>query len=320
MKYRDWLYEWLENFVKPNVKENTYCKYIRQSGAYIVPAPGDCPLGGITALTLQKFVAGLNARGLSPATVNGLITLLKGSLKKAVLLGLCEREFTDCIRRPHPSEGKTGCFTLAEQRKIEAYILSGENPKLCGIILCLYTGLRIGELLALEWGDVDFSKGTITVSKTCRDGWRNGAYFKIVGTPKTSNSYRTIPVPKQILAMLKWCRRRRRSEYVCEGRSRYGAQVRSYQRTFETLLKKLGIPHRGFHSLRHTFATRALEVGMDVRTLSEILGHNNPAITLKRYAHSLMEHKVQMMNRLGRLFEDKTKNRQLRALPAMHME
>ncbi len=80
------------------------------------------------------------------------------------------------------------------------------------------------------------------------------------------------------------------------------------------------IPHRGFHSLRHTFATRALEVGMDVRTLSEILGHNNPAITLKRYAHSLMEHKVQMMNRLGRLFEDKTKNRQLRALPAMHME
>ena len=164
MKYRDWLYEWLENFVKPNVKENTYCKYIRQSGAYIVPALGDCPLGGITALILQKFVAGLNARGLSPATVNGLITLLKGSLKK------------------------------------------------------------------------------------------------------------------------------------------------------------LGIPHRGFHSLRHTFATRALEVGMDVRTLSEILGHNNPAITLKRYAHSLMEHKVQMMNRLGRLFEDKTKNRQLRALPAMYME
>lgn len=107
---------------------------------------------------------------------------------------------------------------------------------------------------------------------------------------------------------------------MCEGRSRYGAQVRSYQRTFETLLKNLGIPHRGFHSLRHAFATRALEVGMDVRTLSEILGHNNPAITLKRYAHSLMEHKVQMMNRLGRLFEDKTKNRQLRALPAMYME
>ena len=85
------------------------------------------------------------------------------------------------------------------------------------------------------------------------------------------------------------------------GRSEYGAQVRSYQKTFELLLKRLRIPHKGFHSLRHTFATRALECGMDVKTLSEILGHKNPTITLKRYAHSMMEHKAEMMNRLGKL-------------------
>ena len=77
--------------------------------------------------------------------------------------------------------------------------------------------------------------------------------------------------------------------------------IRSYQRTFELLLKKLKLPHKGFHSLRHTFATRALECGMDVKSLSEILGHKNPTVTLNRYAHSLLEHKTAMMNRLGKL-------------------
>ena len=77
--------------------------------------------------------------------------------------------------------------------------------------------------------------------------------------------------------------------------------VRVYQKSFETLINKLGIPHKSFHSLRHTFATRALECGMDVRTLAEILGHKNPTVTLNRYAHSLMEHKVAMMNKLGKL-------------------
>jgi integrase len=79
--------------------------------------------------------------------------------------------------------------------------------------------------------------------------------------------------------------------------------MRSYQRTFESLLIKLNIPHKGFHALRHTFATRALECGMDVKTLSEILGHKNPTITLNRYVHSLLEHKTEMMNRLGKLLQ-----------------
>lgn len=86
-----------------------------------------------------------------------------------------------------------------------------------------------------------------------------------------------------------------------EGKTDCGAEVRSYQNTFKLLLKRLKIPHKGFHAIRHTFATRALECGMDVKTLAEILGHKNPTITLKRYAHSMMEHKKEMMNRLGEL-------------------
>ena len=94
-----------------------------------------------------------------------------------------------------------------------------------------------------------------------------------------------------------------KSGYVVDGNTKDGAEVRSYQRTFERILKKLGIEHKGFHSLRHTFATRALECGMDVKTLSVTLGHKNPTITLKRYAHSMIEHRADMMNKIGKLLD-----------------
>lgn len=112
---------------------------------------------------------------------------------------------------------------------------------------------------------------------------------------------RAIPIPNQLLIRLKEYKKSSSDDYVVIGKSVHGAQVRSYQKSFELLLKSLELPHKGFHSLRHTFATRALECGMDIKTLSEILGHKNPTITLKRYAHSMLEHKTEMMNRLGKL-------------------
>lgn len=170
-----------------------------------------------------------------------------------------------------------------------------------GVVLCLYTGLRIGEVLSLTWDDIDLQKGIITVSKSCHDSWENGKYVKIIDTPKTDCSERIIPLPKQLLLRLREYKKSSSGNYVICGERVYGAQVRSYQKSFELLLKRLKLPHKGFHSLRHTFATRALECGMDIKTLSEILGHKNPTITLKRYAHSMLEHKTEMMNRLGKL-------------------
>lgn len=117
---------------------------------------------------------------------------------------------------------------------------------------------------------------------------------------KTESSKRIIPLPKQLLPRLKHIQKNTHSEFVISNGTS-PISVRSYQRTFELLLKKLSIKHRGFHSLRHTFATRALECGMDVKTLSEILGHKNPTVTLNRYTHSLLEHKIAMMNRVGKL-------------------
>ena len=205
------------------------------------------------------------------------------------------------IVRPKQREKQVDCFSKEEQRKIEQFIFEKKKNKLFGVVLCLYTGLRIGELLSLTWDDFDLQKGIITVSKSCHDSWENGKYVKIIDTPKTDFSERIIPLPKQLLSRLREYKKSSSGNYVVCGERIHGAQVRSYQKSFELLLKCLKLPHKGFHSLRHTFATRALECGMDIKTLSEILGHKNPTITLKRYAHSMLEHKTEMMNRLGKL-------------------
>lgn len=302
MKYNDWLTEWLTFYVKPTVKERTYIKYRSQIEKHITPVLGDYDLNELTAQVLQRFTAGLTESGFAANTVNGIISVLKSSLKRAVMLGLTNVQCTDAIVRPKAKEKEVESFTKDEQRKLESYIAESKKDKLFGIALCLYTGLRIGELLALTWSDVDFGKGIITVNKSCRDGWRNGEYVKIIDTPKTDNGFRIVPIPKQLITRLKEIKKKSAGEYVVGGKTGYGAEVRCYQKTFERLLNKLGIEHKGFHALRHTFATRALEVGMDVKTLSEILGHGNPTITLKRYAHSMLEHKTEMMNRLGRLW------------------
>ncbi len=301
MLYKEWLNEWLELSVKVSVKERTYRKYRSAAERYLSPALGECETGEIPAVALQRFSASLTARGLAANTVNGILSVLKTSLKRAVALGVAEKQFTDCIVRPKPREKRVVCFDKEEQRKIERYISERKRPCLFGVLICLYTGLRIGELLALTWEDIDFRRGLLSVSKTCRDSWEGGRYRKRLDTPKTRSSERTIPVPRQLLARLRELKRRTNCPYVVAGKTEQGAQVRSYQRTFENMLKKIGVAHKGFHALRHTFATRALEVGMDVKTLSELLGHRDPAVTLRRYAHSLFEHKREMMNKLGRL-------------------
>ncbi len=300
MKYKDWLLEWLATCVKPTAKERTYEKYERICRKHL-SALGEYALEELTTPVLQKFVAERTSR-LAPNTVNVIISVLKSSLKKAVSYGVAEREHTGGISRPRTVENKVKCFSKEEQKRLEQYILgSKKKQKLIGILLCLYTGLRIGELLALTWEDIDFTAGILSVTKSCHDGWGEGGYKKLLEPPKTKTSARVIPLPKQIIGVLKKAKRESGGTYIVGGDK--SVSVRSYQRTFELLQRKLHIPHRGFHALRHTFATRTLECGMDVKTLSEILGHKNPTVTLNRYVHSLMEHKQLMMNRLGKLLQ-----------------
>ena len=303
MKYIDWLNLWLENYVCPSVKTRTYERYKLIVEQHIKCKIGELELNKLTPFVLQKFITELlqsgnkkTGKGLSANSVNAVISVLQSSLKAAHLLGYAKEYTVDKIKRPKLKEKPVECFSLTEQKKIEQSILNGKKDKMYGILLCLYSGLRIGELIALQWSDIDFAKGILTVSKSCHDS-KDGL---VIDEPKTVNSRRLIPLPKQLLPILKGIKKKSDSPFVVSANGG-SLSVRSYQRSFELLLKRLHIPHKGFHSLRHTFATRALECGMDVKTLSEILGHKNPTVTLNRYAHSLMEHKADMMNRLGKL-------------------
>ena len=307
MKTTDWFGEWLAHYVKPASKQKTYRRYEEIVAQHILPKFGTMELEDLTPLVLQRYISELlecgNLRtgvGLSANTVNAIITVIQSALKVACNLGYLETYTADKIKRPKAKEKQIECFSPAEQKKIEQAVLADKRPKMFGVILCLYTGLRIGELLALEWSDIDFSKGELTVNKTCHDAKTEQGYRRITDTPKTQTSHRVIPIPKQILPLLREQKKKSRSAFVI-GEDKMQS-VRSYQYSFSLLLKKLDIPHRGFHALRHTFATRALECGMDVKTLSEILGHKNPVVTLNRYAHSLLPHKHEAMNRLGKLF------------------
>lgn len=307
MTYKIWLNEWLTHYIKPSSKQRTFEQYSGAAQIHILPNLGDFKLTDLTPFVLQKFITGLTengnkrtGKGLSPNFVKTILSIVRNSLKTAHLVGYLPEYSANKIKCPKPREKQVECFSAWEQKKIEEAALSAKKDKYRGIILCLYTGLRIGELLALTWNDIDLEKSILSVTKTCHDGNENGKHLRIIDTPKTENSRRQIPLSKMLVKMLKGIKKKSKCAFVIADGEK-PVFIRSYQRTFELLLKKLGLSHKGFHSLRHTFATRALECGMDVKSLSEILGHKNATITLNRYAHSLWEHKAEMMNKLSKM-------------------
>ena len=305
MKLKEWITEWLTTFVKPTAKTRTYQRYSEIVNKQIIPKLGEYNLAVLTPTVLQRYINELLERGnkktgggLSTSSVATIVCVLQNCLRTAFNLGYAATYTADKLKRPKAEVREVSCFSSPEQKKIEQAVLSSKKNKLFGILLCLYTGLRIGELLALKWSDIDMPKGLLTVSRSCHDGKDlSGKFVRFEESPKTASSCRTIPLPKGLLPYIKYAKEKSRSEYVVSSGEK-PISVRSYQRTFEILLRRLYIPHKGFHALRHTFATRALECGMDVKTLSEILGHKSATVTLNRYVHSLLEHKRDMMNRI----------------------
>lgn len=313
MKYKKWLDEWFLNYVEPCMKGKTRDCYAEVIENRIKKEFGEYEIDDISPIVIQHYVTKLLKNGnlitgdaLSANTVNEIITVLQSSLKAAFSMGAASKYVGDKIRRPKIKEKTVTCFSKDEQRAIEKAVLSSKNTKYTGIFLCLYTGLRIGELLALTWDDVDLVDATVTVKKTFRNRYGKcnvkNDEKRVIDEPKSVSSKRVIPLGEKTVNLLIKAKAKRKTEFVVECRG--GAPtVRGYQKIFEALLKKLNIERKGFHSLRHTFATRAIECGMDVKTLSEILGHKNASITLARYTHSLVEHKREMINKLDGLYD-----------------
>ncbi len=310
MQYYQWLKQWLTDYVQPSVKLKTYYHYQDMIKLHINPHLGQYPLKSINSMRIQKMVNSLlqsgnkkNNHGLSTNTINAILSIVKNSLKMAHQLGYFHQFKNITFKRPKSIEKPVTCFHFNEQKQIENAILLQKRTSLYGVIFCLYLGLRIGELLALEWEDIDLQTKELVVRKTCYEGKNHfGKFQRMVVSPKTQSSIRQIPLPKQLLPLFLQLKKQSHSSYVLSSKNK-PISIRSYQRSFQNLLIQLKIKQRGFHALRHTFATRALECGMDIKTLSEILGHSNSSITLNRYVHSLFKHKQEMMNHLGNLLK-----------------
>jgi len=310
MKTNELLYEWLEQYEKTRVKSRTYSRYRSLIDLHISPALGDVEITALNRKQIQEFLTQKKKEGnmrngetMSSSSTNLMLTVLNMAFEYGIDMEICKNNPCLRLKRSPDDCKKVEAFTIDEQRKIERYIVMAEDRRLFGIIIGLYSGLRIGELIGLEWNDVDLEKGIITINKTVyRDKNGSDGWQLCVDTPKTKSSERIVPLPSCLIEYLHVYKETAKSGYVVENKKGERMSIRSYQYMFERLTEKAGVRKLNFHALRHTFATRALECGMDIKTLSEILGHKNASVTLNRYAHSMLDTKIAMMNRLQRVF------------------
>lgn len=287
----EWLIIWIES--ENGIKESTRQLYKRHINNHIIPKLGKVQLKKLNSDIIQNFV---NSLCLASSTIKLIFCILESSLACAEEKGFITNVWSK-VKLPSNSKSKVTILTPPEQRRLED-ALSEKND--IGILICLYTGLRIGELCALRWQDIDFVNALIHVNGTQS---RIDGELKIT-SPKSKASKRTIPIPDCLLQNLK--NHKNNSEFILSNGTK-AVDVRTYRRRFKALLKEAGLPDIKFHAIRHTFASRALEVGMDYKTLSEILGHASVSITMDLYVHALDEHKKNQMNKLNEIFNSQSK-------------
>lgn len=301
--------EWLDN-LRPKVKESTAVKYNNLLNSYILPELGAVRLDNITNERIeyqcnQLLVAGgRNGNGLSPKTVSDTLSLIRNILRyesDSRHLSLPNLR-TITIRK---SSGQIRVFTLNEQQTLCRYLYQNLNEKNIGILFCLFTGLRIGEICALKWEDVSLENKTAYIHRTMQrlqtDHHAQKRTSVMVSTPKSSCSIRTIPLSDELVRILSEFGGKR-GGYILTGDENRYVEPRLMQNHFKRVLKENAIESANYHTLRHTFATRCIEIGFDVKSLSEILGHANVNITMNRYVHPSMELKRENMQRLSSVF------------------
>lgn len=286
---------WLES-VRNNVKESTFSNYYMKLQKHIIPIFGGIRYEKLTVNFLNDFVDKKINAGLSSRYVSDMCRLIKSITKFArIRLGCADK--AELLSLPKFDRKEREFFNKVQQDILFSYLAENISPSNIGIIIALTTGIRIGELCALKWSDIDLEKRIITVSKTLqriKNTSGKEATKIIITMPKSRTSERQIPIPEMIYPLLNGCKRDGDC-YVLTGKKSF-TEPRTLQYRFKNILEKAGLPRVNFHSLRHMFATNCVAVGIDVKTLSEILGHSSVEITLNRYVHSSIERKKECMN------------------------
>ncbi len=286
--------EWLETS-SLRLKESTVANYIGKAESHILPAFGSTKADELSPRQLRQFIADRLQSGLSSNYVADIVILLKSVMKYAAARYNIRNSVAEVVL-PKRKKSQVQLLSKSQQIHLQHYLAENQNLTSAGVALSLFTGLRIGELCALKWSDIDLTAKTITVSKTIQRIRTDCGTKLIITEPKSNSSVREIPIPDCIIGILK----RFSADNDCYflSASPKPVEPRVMQYRFQKLLKKAKLPSIHFHALRHMFATNCVEMGFDVKSLSEILGHSGVEITLNRYVHSSMERKKRFMKKL----------------------
>lgn len=304
--------EWLQ-VLAPELKASSIAKYSNTMHSYLTPKFGTQDISDISRSDIMLFSkdlltsGGIKGKGLAPKTVNSTLSVLKNIFEYARReKNFPVAEITDIsVKQP---QKPMRILTRNEQQRLSQFLLDDLSPCHLGILLCLYTGLRIGEVCALKWDDICISEKYLHVHKTMQRIQILGLPEKktkvIIQAPKSDCSIRTIPIPCEMLNIL-LSSQKSADAFLLTGLVHSYMEPRSMENHFKAVAKKCDISNVNFHALRHTFATRCVELGFDVKSLSEILGHASVNITLNRYVHPSMELKQKNMDMLSDLLTTK---------------
>ncbi|WP_286154702.1 tyrosine-type recombinase/integrase [Thomasclavelia cocleata] len=315
MTFDDVFQEWLrykQNFIK----QSSYNKYFNLYGSYISDVLKDTYLDEISNSTLQKAVISImnlknrrTKQKLSTSTVRGIVYVIKCVILFAQKQGYI-KAFCLQIDIPSNETKSIRALTREEQSTLEFHTRLKLDTISLAVLICLYTGLRIGEVCALRWEDIDLNNKYIVVNKTVQRiqqhhvPYRASKTVLITTPPKTNKAIRKIPISSVLYPILNEYREQNyhgNKHYVLVNKNDDMIDPCSIQYKFKELIKKLKITPVTFHGLRHTFATRCIEVGMDIKTLSEILGHSNVSTTMSIYVHSTEQQKKNQIELLSQL-------------------
>lgn len=282
--------EWLQNIARSK-KYSTYVKYKNIYENHIKKNIGTKELLSVTIRDCNQI---LSKPDLSKSTVSSIRNVLFQILKKGNG-SLIEKEL-QIVKKEKDGTEKISVFSKSEQRRMVSYILKHRDSYHLGILLCLYTGIRLGEVCALETSNISLDEKKIFITQTVQRIKSNGSCATKtvlrVDKPKSPCSVRMIPICDELLEIL--ATDMPKTKYFVNGNRLM--EPRTYQYKFERMLKELGIANRNFHTLRHSFATNCIENGMEAKCLSEILGHSDVKTTLNKYVHLSFENKLAQIN------------------------